>query len=86
MKYLDEFRDGELAGHLAQEIKRVTTRPWTLMEVCGGQTHAILRFGLDQLLPEQIKTLSAGVTRAEIVNKQYNATVMKPARYSCAKH
>lgn len=54
MKYLDEFRDGELAGRLASEIGQVTTRPWTLMEVCGGQTHAILRFGLDQMLPEKI--------------------------------
>ena len=74
MKYLDEFRDGELAGHLAQEIKRVTTRPWTLMEVCGGQTHAILRFGIDQLLPEHI-TLIHGpgcpvcVTPVEMIDK-----------------
>lgn len=74
MKYLDEFRDGELARCVAAEIKRVTTRPWTLMEVCGGQTHSILRFGLDQLLPEQI-TLIHGpgcpvcVTPVEMIDK-----------------
>ncbi len=54
MKYLDEYRDAALAQQLTREIHRVTTRPWTLMEICGGQTHAIVKFGLDELLPEQI--------------------------------
>lgn len=54
MKYLDEYRDGELAQQLAREIHRVTTKPWTIMEVCGGQTHAIVKFGIDELLPKQI--------------------------------
>ena len=48
MKYLDEFRNGEIAQRLAQEIRRITTRPWKIMEVCGGQTHSILRNGIDQ--------------------------------------
>ena len=52
MKFLDEYRDGELAQKLAREIHRITTRPWTIMEVCGGQTHAIVKFGIDELLPE----------------------------------
>lgn len=51
MRFLDEYRDAESARRLAAEIRRATTRPWTLMEVCGGQTHAIVRFGLDALLP-----------------------------------
>ena len=54
MKFLDEYRDGDLARKLAAEIHRVTTRPWTIMEVCGGQTHAIVKFGIDELLPKSI--------------------------------
>jgi hydrogenase expression/formation protein HypD len=51
MKYLDEYRDAETARRYARLIARVVTRPWTIMEVCGGQTHSILRHGLDRLLP-----------------------------------
>lgn len=54
MKYLDEYRDGELAQQLAREIHRLTTKPWSIMEVCGGQTHAIVKFGIDELLPKQV--------------------------------
>lgn len=54
MKYLDEFRDPALAKTLVADIHRLTTRPWAIMEVCGGQTHAIIRNGLDQLLPAGI--------------------------------
>ena len=54
MKYLDEFRDPALAVRLLDEIRERTTRPWHVMEVCGGQTHSIIRHGIDQLLPEQI--------------------------------
>jgi len=54
MKYVDEFRDGKAAQALAEAIHRKVTRPWSLMEVCGGQTHAIVRFGLDELLPKAI--------------------------------
>jgi hydrogenase expression/formation protein HypD len=74
MKYLDEYRDGELARRLAREIHRVTTRPWNIMEVCGGQTHAIVKFGIDELLPRQI-TLIHGpgcpvcVTPLEIIDQ-----------------
>ena len=55
MKYLDEFNDPELAAALLDEIADVTTRPWTIMEVCGGQTHSIIRNGIDQLLPDMIE-------------------------------
>lgn len=54
VKFLDEYRDAALAQRLAREIHRVTTRPWTIMEVCGGQTHAIVKFGIDELLPRSI--------------------------------
>ncbi|MCG8455356.1 MAG: hydrogenase formation protein HypD [Holophagales bacterium] len=57
MKYLNEFRDGEIARRIAAEIHRATTRPWAIMEVCGGQTHSILRNGIDQLLPEGIEMI-----------------------------
>ncbi len=54
MKYLSEFRDPALAKALLAEIHATTTKPWTLMEVCGGQTHAIVRSGIDQLLPPSL--------------------------------
>lgn len=54
MKYLDEYRDPVLAKKLMAEIHRITTRPWTLMEVCGGQTHTLMRSGIDRLLPETV--------------------------------
>ncbi len=54
MRYLDEFNDPGLARSLLDDIARRTTRPWSIMEVCGGQTHSIIRNGIDQLLPEQL--------------------------------
>jgi hydrogenase expression/formation protein HypD len=51
MKYVDEFRDRAVVAALAERIKQTVRRPWTIMEVCGGQTHSIVRFGLDSLLP-----------------------------------
>ena len=51
MKYLDEYRDGRIARALASEIQQCCTRPWVLMEICGGQTHTIMRYGIDELLP-----------------------------------
>ena len=74
MKYLDEYRDGELAQRLAREIHRLTTRPWNIMEVCGGQTHAIVKFGIDELLPKQISLIHGPgcpvcVTSLEIIDQ-----------------
>ena len=57
MKYLDEYRDSDLAKRYADDIARITTRPWTIMEICGGQTHSIVKHGLDQLLPKEITLL-----------------------------
>lgn len=74
MRFIDEFRDGATARRYADLIKRVTTRPWTLMEICGGQTHTIVKFGIESLLPEEI-TLVHGpgcpvcVTPLEIIDK-----------------
>lgn len=54
MRYVDEYRDEAAAGRLAAAIRRLVRRPWTLMEVCGGQTHTILKTGLEELLPPEI--------------------------------
>ena len=54
MKYLDEYRDRQLANEYAEAIAAITTRPWTLMEICGGQTHAIVKHGIDRLIPPAI--------------------------------
>lgn len=55
MKYIDEYRDARIARALAKEIAERATKPWVLMEICGGQTHTIMRYGLDELLPPQIE-------------------------------
>ena len=57
MKYLTEFRNGEVAQRMAREIHQVTTRPWKIMEVCGGQTHSIIRNGIDQMIPAGIEMI-----------------------------
>lgn len=74
MKYLDEFRDPELAGRLFADIAAITTRHWAIMEVCGGQTHAIIRNGIDQLLPDEIELIHGPgcpvcVTPLEMIDK-----------------
>ena len=55
MKYLDEYRDHRIALALAAEIGQRVTRPWVLMEICGGQTHTIMRYGIDELLPRSLE-------------------------------
>ena len=54
MKYVDEYRDAKAVKALARAIHAETRNPWTLMEICGGQTHSIVKFGIDQLLPDAI--------------------------------
>ena len=83
MKYIDEYRDPETARHYAAALARVTTRPWTIMEVCGGQTHAIVRFGVDEFLPDKI-TLVHGpgcpvcVTPVELIDKAIDIASRAP--------
>jgi hydrogenase expression/formation protein HypD len=73
MKYVDEYRNAEAVQSLVQRITRLVTRPWNIMEICGGQTHAILKYGLDTLLPPEV-TLIHGpgcpvcVTAAETID------------------
>ncbi|MFP3939859.1 MAG: hydrogenase formation protein HypD [Thermoanaerobaculia bacterium] len=54
MKYVDEYRDEASARRLVEAIRRTVTRPWVLMEICGGQTHTLIRSGIDRMLPEEI--------------------------------
>jgi hydrogenase expression/formation protein HypD len=74
MKFVDEYRDADAAVRYARALGRITTRPWTIMEVCGGQTHAIVKFGVDELLPPSL-TLVHGpgcpvcVTPVELIEK-----------------
>ena len=76
MKYLDEYRDGDIAGKIVAEMRRIQTRPWVLMEVCGGQTHSIVKNGLDQLLPEGVELVHGPgcpvcVTPLEMIDKAH---------------
>ena len=89
MKFLDEYRDAEAVRRLAAAIRETTTRPWNIMEMCGGQTHAILRFGLDELLPQEI-TLIHGpgcpvcVTPIELIDKAGGHRRPKPEVIFCS--
>jgi hydrogenase expression/formation protein HypD len=88
MKYLNEFRDGETAQKLFREIARITTRPWAMMEVCGGQTHSIIRNGIDQLLPPGIELIHGPgcpvcVTPLEMIDKAL-AIAAKPGMIFCS--
>jgi hydrogenase expression/formation protein HypD len=74
MKYVTEFRDAELVRNTIGEIHRRVTQPWVIMEICGGQTHAIVRNGIDQLLPKEIELVHGPgcpvcVTPLEIIDK-----------------
>lgn len=74
MKFIDEYRDPAAAARLMREIERITTRPWTIMEICGGQTHAIVKNGIDLLLPKDIMLLHGPgcpvcVTSVELIDK-----------------
>jgi hydrogenase expression/formation protein HypD len=73
MKYVDEYRNAEVVQQYAEAIKQGATRPWTIMEICGGQTHAIVKYGLDTLLPPSIRLIHGPgcpvcVTPAEMID------------------
>jgi hydrogenase expression/formation protein HypD len=76
VKYLDEYRDGTIAAKLADEIRRVQTKPWVIMEVCGGQTHSIVKNGIDYLLPSGVELVHGPgcpvcVTPLEMIDKAH---------------
>jgi hydrogenase expression/formation protein HypD len=74
MKFIDEYRDAEAARRYADALARLVTRPWTVMEICGGQTHAIVKFGVDTLLPSGVELVHGPgcpvcVTPVEMIDK-----------------
>src|SRR4051812_32236160 len=74
MKFLDEYRNQQLAEKILTGIRRTVTRPWVLMEVCGGQTHSIVKYGLDHLLPKEVELVHGPgcpvcVTSLEMIDK-----------------
>src|SRR5512132_4296909 len=76
MKFLDEYRDETLARKVVDEIRRITTKPWVLMEVCGGQTHTIVKYGIDRLLPDEIELVHGPgcpvcVTSLEMIDRAH---------------
>ncbi len=88
MKHLAEYRDSELAGRLLREIERLVTRPWTIMEVCGGQTHSIIRTGIDQVLPPGLELVHGPgcpvcVTPLELIDKAV-AIAARPGVIFCS--
>ncbi|MFE6056674.1 hydrogenase formation protein HypD [Kitasatospora sp. NPDC056446] len=88
MKYLEEFRNPELAEGLLADIRATVTRPWALMEVCGGQTHSIIRHAIDQLLPEEVELIHGPgcpvcVTPLEVIDRAL-AIAARPGVVFCS--
>src|ERR1041385_5582001 len=88
MKFLDEYRDETLARKVVDEIGRITTQPWVLMEVCGGQTHTIVKYGIDRLLPNEIELVHGPgcpvcVTSLEMIDKAH-AIAQRPCVIICS--
>ena len=88
MKYLDEYRSESLAQRVVAEIRHTVTRPWVLMEVCGGQTHTIVKYGIDHLLPAEIELVHGPgcpvcVTSLEMIDKAH-AIARRPDVIFCS--
>jgi hydrogenase expression/formation protein HypD len=88
MKYLDEYRDSEAARKLAAAIARTVTQSWTIMEVCGGQTHTIVKYGIDEILPEGIELVHGPgcpvcVTSLEMIDRAH-AVASQPGVIFCS--
>src|SRR6476660_8761852 len=88
MKYIDEFNDPELAKRLLDDIHATVKQPWAIMEVCGGQTHSIIRHGIDQLIPDQVEMIHGPgcpvcVTPLELIDKAIEIA-FRPAVIFCS--
>src|SRR5437763_2579445 len=88
MKYLDEYRDGAAAEKLTAAIARTVTRPWTIMEVCGGQTHTIVKYGIDRVLPPGVELVHGPgcpvcVTSLEMIDRAH-AIASQPGVTFCS--
>jgi hydrogenase expression/formation protein HypD len=76
VKYVDEYRSSDVASGLVREIAATATRPWVLMEVCGGQTHSIVRYGIDRMLPAEVELVHGPgcpvcVTALEVIDRAH---------------
>jgi len=88
MKFLDEYRDSQAARKLAAAIARTVTRPWTIMEVCGGQTHTIVKYGIDEILPKCVELVHGPgcpvcVTSLEMIDRAH-AIASRPGVIFCS--
>jgi hydrogenase expression/formation protein HypD len=82
VKYVDEYRDPGVAAALVERIAATVTRPWVLMEVCGGQTHSIVRYGIDRMLPDGVELVHGPgcpvcVTSLEMIDRAHAIAVRK---------
>lgn len=81
MKFIDEYRDPDAARRFSERIHEITTGRWTIMEVCGGQTHAIVKFGIEELLPDTVTLLHGPgcpvcVTPVELIDKAIEISLL----------
>lgn len=88
MKFLDEYRNESVATKIVDEIRRIVTQPWVLMEVCGGQTHSIVKYGIDHLLPDEVELVHGPgcpvcVTSLEMIDKAH-AIALRPDVIFCS--
>lgn len=88
MKFLDEYRVESVATKIVDEIRRIVTQPWVLMEVCGGQTHSIVKYGIDHLLPDEVELVHGPgcpvcVTSLEMIDKAH-AIALRPGVIFCS--
>ena len=88
MKYLDEYRDARAVLKLAEAIRRAVKQEWSIMEICGGQTHSIVKYGIDQLLPPEIELLHGPgcpvcVTSLELIDRAH-AIASRPGVIFCS--
>ena len=88
MKFVDEYRNGNIASKLVEQIRRVQTKPWVIMEVCGGQTHSIVKNGIDHLLPSGIELVHGPgcpvcVTPLEMIDRAH-AIARRPDAIFCS--
>src|SRR4051812_28281836 len=88
MKFVDEYRDSSAAAKLAELIDRTATRSWTIMEVCGGQTHTIVKYGIDEILPPGIELVHGPgcpvcVTSMEMIDRAH-AIASRPNVIFCS--
>jgi hydrogenase expression/formation protein HypD len=88
MKYLDEYRDAAAAEQLAAAIARTASRPWTIMEVCGGQTHTIVKYGIDRIVPSEVELVHGPgcpvcVTPLEMIDRAH-AIASRPEVIFCS--